>query len=78
MGMFSMMQISASALTAERQRARGLLPPTFCNAEDHRTLIRRPYVRKEPVFSATNGNMFHAAFHEGWWPRRRCRQARCG
>jgi flagellar basal-body rod protein FlgC len=63
MGMFSMMQISASALTAERQRAE-ITSTNLANAETTHTDQGGPYVRKEPVFSATNGNMFHAAFHE--------------
>jgi flagellar basal-body rod protein FlgC len=63
MGMFSMMQISASALTAERQRAE-ITSLNLANAETTHTDQGGPFVRKEPVFSATNGTMFHVAFHE--------------
>ena len=61
MGMFSMMQVSASALAAERQRAE-VTAVNLANAETTHTDQGGPYVRKEVVFSATHGSLFHAAF----------------
>jgi flagellar basal-body rod protein FlgC len=63
MGMFSMMQVSASALAAERQRAE-VTAVNLANAETTHTDQGGPYVRKEVVFSATHGSLFHAAFNE--------------
>jgi flagellar basal-body rod protein FlgC len=60
MGIFDMMQISASALSAERQRAE-VISANLANAETTHTDQGGPYVRKEVVFSATNGSMFHSA-----------------
>jgi flagellar basal-body rod protein FlgC len=62
MGMFSMMQVSASALAAERQRAE-VTAVNLANAETTHTDQGGPYVRKEVVFSATHGSLFHAAFN---------------
>jgi flagellar basal-body rod protein FlgC len=60
MGIFDMMQISASALSAERQRAE-VISANLANAETTHTDQGGPYVRKEVVFSATSGSMFHSA-----------------
>lgn len=60
MGMFSMMQISASALAAERQRAE-VTSANLANAETTHTDQGGPYVRKEVVFRATEGSLFHSA-----------------
>ena len=60
MGIFDMMQISASALAAERQRAE-VISANLANAETTHTDQGGPYVRKEVVFSATEGQMFHSA-----------------
>jgi flagellar basal-body rod protein FlgC len=62
MGIFDMMQISASALSAERQRAE-VISANLANAETTHTDQGGPYVRKEVVFSATNGSMFHSALN---------------
>jgi flagellar basal-body rod protein FlgC len=60
MGMFDMMQISASALSAERQRAE-VTSANLANAETTHTDQGGPYVRKEVVFTATSGSLFHSA-----------------
>jgi flagellar basal-body rod protein FlgC len=62
MGMFSMLQISGSALAAERQRAE-ITSANLANAETTHTDQGGPYVRKEVVFSAANGPQFHAVFN---------------
>jgi flagellar basal-body rod protein FlgC len=62
MGMFDMMQISASALSAERQRAE-VTSANLANAETTHTDQGGPYVRKEVVFSATSGSLFHSALN---------------
>ncbi|MGD0631295.1 MAG: flagellar basal body rod protein FlgC [Terracidiphilus sp.] len=59
MGMFNMMQISASALAAERQRAE-VTSANLANAETSHTDQGGPYVRKEAVFSAVGGSLFHS------------------
>ncbi|MGO9339042.1 MAG: flagellar basal body rod protein FlgC [Terracidiphilus sp.] len=59
MGMFTMMQISASALAAERQRAE-VTSANLANAETTHTDQGGPYVRKEAVFSAVGGSLFHS------------------
>lgn len=61
MGMFSMMAISASALTAERQRAE-VTSANLANAETTHTDAGGPYVRKEVVFSAANSSPFQTVF----------------
>ena len=53
MGMFSMMSISASALSAERQRAE-ITSANLANADTTHTDSGGPYVRKEVIFSAAN------------------------
>lgn len=53
MGLFDMMSISASALTAERMRAE-VTSANLANAETTHTDSGGPFVRKEVVFSASN------------------------
>ncbi|MGA3047980.1 MAG: flagellar basal body rod protein FlgC [Terracidiphilus sp.] len=59
MGMFDMMSISASALSAERQRAE-VVSVNMANAETTHTDSGGPFVRKEVVFGATSGSLFHS------------------
>ncbi len=59
MGLFDMLAISGSALSAERQRAE-LTSVNLANAETTHTEEGGPYVRKQVVFSATGGSPFHA------------------
>jgi len=54
-----MMNISASALTAERQRAE-VISANMANAETTHTDSGGPYVRKEVIFGATSGPLFHS------------------
>ena len=61
MGMFDMLQISASALAAERQRAE-VTSTNLANAETTHTDQGGTYVRKEVVFSSTSGSQFHSVF----------------
>jgi flagellar basal-body rod protein FlgC len=63
MGLFDMLSISASALTAERQRAE-VTSANLANAETTHTDQGGPYVRKEVVFSATTGSPFHNVFNQ--------------
>ncbi|MGA7342237.1 MAG: flagellar basal body rod protein FlgC [Terracidiphilus sp.] len=62
MGMFDMMSISASALSAERQRAE-VTSANLANAETTHTDTGGPYVRKEVVFSSTNASPFQTVFN---------------
>jgi flagellar basal-body rod protein FlgC len=62
MGMFNMMQISASALAAERQRAE-VTSANLANAETTHTDQGGPFVRKEAVFSAVGGSLFHSTLN---------------
>jgi flagellar basal-body rod protein FlgC len=62
MGLFDMLTISASALTAERQRAE-VTSANLANAETTHTDAGGPYVRKEVVFSATGGSPFRTVFN---------------
>jgi flagellar basal-body rod protein FlgC len=62
MGLFDMMNISASALAAERQRAE-VTSANMANAETTHTDTGGPYVRQEVVFSAKTGSPFQAVFH---------------
>jgi flagellar basal-body rod protein FlgC len=55
MSMFSTLEISGSALTAERQRAE-VVAANMANAETTHTPTGGPYRRKEVVF-ATTGNL---------------------
>jgi flagellar basal-body rod protein FlgC len=57
MGPFDMLSISASALSAERQRAE-VTSANLANAETTHTDSGGPFVRKEVVFSATNASPF--------------------
>jgi len=57
MGLFDMMSISASALTAERQRAE-ITSANLANAETTHTEEGGPYQRKEVVFSGTSISPF--------------------
>lgn len=65
MSMFSTLEISGSALSAERQRAE-VVAANMANAETTHTPTGGPYHRKEVVF-ATTGNlpfrMMLAGFH---------------
>src|SRR5580698_10492391 len=62
MGMFDMLSISASALSAERQRSE-VIAANLANAETTHTDQGGPYVRKEVVFSAAPGSLFHSVFN---------------
>ncbi|SRR5579872_207546 len=67
MSIFSALEISGSALAAERQRAE-VVAANMANAETTRTASGGPYRRKEVVF-ASSGNMpfrmMLAGFHSG-------------
>ena len=63
MGLFDMLSISASALTAERQRAE-VTSANLANAETTHTDLGGPYVRKEVVFSATGGSPFRTVLNQ--------------
>ena len=62
MGVFDMLNISASALSAERQRAE-VTAANLANAETTHTDTGGPYTRKEVVFSAAAGSQFHTVFN---------------
>jgi flagellar basal-body rod protein FlgC len=62
MGLFDMMGISASALSAERQRAE-VISANMANAETTHTDTGGPYVRKEVIFSAKSGSLFHSVMN---------------
>jgi flagellar basal-body rod protein FlgC len=62
MGLFDMMNISASALSAERQRAE-VTSANLANAETTRSDSGGPYVRKEVVFSAANSSPFRTVLN---------------
>jgi|SRR5580698_2799600 flagellar basal-body rod protein FlgC len=57
MGLFDMLSVSASGLSAERQRAE-VASANLANAETTHTDTGGPYVRKEVVFSASNPSQF--------------------
>lgn len=57
MGLFDMLSISATALSAERQRAE-VTSANLANAETTHTDSGGPYVRKQVVFSASNSSPF--------------------
>jgi flagellar basal-body rod protein FlgC len=61
MSMFDMMNISGSALTAERLRAE-VTSANMANAETTHTEEGGPYVRKEVVFTTKNGSPFGTIF----------------
>jgi flagellar basal-body rod protein FlgC len=62
MSLFDMLNISGSALSAERQRAE-VTSANMANAETTHTNAGGPYVRKEVVFSATGGSQFRSVFN---------------
>jgi flagellar basal-body rod protein FlgC len=62
MSLFDMLSISASALSAERQRAE-VTSANLANAETTHTDSGGPYVRKEVVFDATSGSPFRTVFN---------------
>jgi flagellar basal-body rod protein FlgC len=62
MGLFDMLNISGSALAAERQRAE-VTSANLANAETTHTDSGGPYVRKEVVFDSTKGSAFHTVFN---------------
>lgn len=62
MSLFDMMNISASALSAERQRAE-ITSANMANAETTHTDQGGPYVRKEVVFSANNASPFRTVIN---------------
>ena len=57
MGLFDILNISSSALSAERQRAE-VTSANLANAETTHTDAGGPFVRKEVVFSAMNASPF--------------------
>lgn len=61
MDAFSMLNVSASALTAERQRAE-IATANMANAETTRTVAGGPYRRKEVVFSSQGRSSFRLMF----------------
>jgi flagellar basal-body rod protein FlgC len=63
MGLFDMLSMSASALTAERQRAE-VTSANMANAETTQTGTGGPYVRKEVVFSSTGGSPFSSVINQ--------------
>ena len=62
MGVFDMLSISASALSAERQRAE-VTSSNLANAETTHTDQGGPFQRKEVVFSATNSSPFRTVMN---------------
>lgn len=62
MGLFDMMSVSASGLSAERQRAE-VASANLANAETTHTDTGGPYVRKEVVFSASNSSPFNTVLN---------------
>jgi flagellar basal-body rod protein FlgC len=62
MGLFDMLNISASALSAERLRAE-VTSANMANAETTHTDAGGPYVRKEVVFTAKSGSPFRTIFN---------------
>lgn len=62
MGMFAMMSISASALSAERERAE-VTSANLANAETTHTESGGPYVRQEVVFSESTPSPFQNVFN---------------
>ncbi len=61
MGPFDMLQISASALSAERQRSE-VIAANMANAETTHTEDGGPFRRKEVVFSTASNASFHLMF----------------
>jgi flagellar basal-body rod protein FlgC len=61
MGPFDMLQISGSALAAERQRSE-VIATNMANAETTHTAEGGPFQRKEVIFSAANTSPFALQF----------------
>lgn len=61
MGPFDMLAVSASALSAERQRTE-IITTNMANAETTRTESGGPFKRKEVVFASSSNASFHLAF----------------
>ena len=61
MGPFDMLQISASALSAERQRSE-VITTNMANAETTHTDAGGPFTRKQVVFAGSSNASFHLAF----------------
>ena len=61
MGPFDMLKVSASALSAERQRSE-VIAANMANAETTHTESGGPFRRKEVVFSSASNASFHLAF----------------
>jgi flagellar basal-body rod protein FlgC len=67
MSLFSVLEISGSALAAERQRAE-VVAANMANAETTHTPSGGPYRRKEVVFASSGNSSFRlalAGFHSG-------------
>jgi flagellar basal-body rod protein FlgC len=62
MGLFDMLGVSASALSAERQRAE-VTSANLANAETTHTDAGGPFVRKQVVFSSAGGAGFRSLFN---------------
>ncbi len=58
---FSMLNISGSALAAERQRSE-VIATNMANADTTRTESGGPFKRKEVVFASTGNASFHMAY----------------
>jgi flagellar basal-body rod protein FlgC len=58
---FSMLNVSGSALAAERQRSE-VIATNMANADTTRTEGGGPFKRKEVVFSSSSNASFHLAF----------------
>lgn len=69
MALFDMLGVSASALSAERQRAE-VTSANLANAETTHTDSGGPFVRKQVVFSAAPGSSFHSLFSTAAMSRR--------
>ena len=61
MGVFDMLRISGSALSAERQRSE-VIATNMANAETTHTASGGPFKRKEVVFAASSNASFHLQF----------------
>jgi len=62
MGIFDMMNISASGLSAERQRAE-VIAANMANSETTHTDSGGPFVRKEVIFGSSSGPLFHSVMN---------------
>jgi len=61
--MFSMLEISGSAMSAERQRAE-VVAANLANANTTKTTEGGPYRRKEVVFASSGNSPFRLAFQQ--------------